>query len=98
MNRHTAVDETPMPVYEIALPGWMAFENERADDLVKWIKAPNLFAAQRFIRSSGLTPLYGLERLDPTFFDHIGHRHGVDVVLDAEGEIISGVLGLTTLP
>lgn len=80
-----------MYVYEITLYGFD--DNGTQDHLVKWIKAPDREAVERFVL------LYGLLRDSRDQTKCIGNKYGiddgVDVIIDVTGHVSQGDIGET---
>jgi len=92
------IDRRKMPAFELALVGWNKYGHKRSDELIKWIKAPTVAVVRRFVELRRLKPMYGIERLQPSYFDKLGHAAGIDVILNRDAKIVSGTLGITRLP
>lgn len=77
---------SPYKTYDVTLKGFDG-STDRTDNLVKWVNAPSIEAVNAFVARLGF-PLHG-----KPFVAHdvlVAMGDGVDVIIDAEGEVIEG--------
>jgi hypothetical protein len=75
-------------VFQFSLKGWEIDTGN--DHLVKWVKAPSKAAVNKFIAASKLKVESGIDDDLPSHYDL---DDGVDVVIDANGEVVRGEIG-----
>ncbi|MBT6048004.1 hypothetical protein HN803_04740 [candidate division WWE3 bacterium] len=73
-----------MKNYEVILEGFDGSTSD-TDHFVKWLRAPSMKAVKLFL---GDFPLYSEPSLH-SIQTKLGHEDGIDVILNAEGKVVS---------